>query len=237
MDLSHSRPHKKFTHAPVKPFNRFLSAVDIVVSNCPHRRSAHIGPPATVKHGDARRLSYASESIDLVLTSPPYLNAIDYIRCSKFSLIWMGYKVSELREIRSNSVGTESKSEIALGFELVTSVIRSLRLNPVLSSRNHALLATYIWDMNEALSEVSRVLRHGGRAVYVVGDCVSRGTFISNSSIVTAVAEKNGLSLVSRQTRNLPANRRYLPPPTNRLSTASLDSRLRREIILSFKKG
>lgn len=166
MDLSHSRPHKSFTHAPVTSFNRFISAIDTVVSNCPQRRSTEIGPPTTVKRGDARKLIHANCSIDLVLTSPPYLNAIDYIRCSKFSLIWMGYNICELREIRSKSVGTEAKSEEALGFEWVTSVIKSLRLNPALSKRNYALLATYIWDMNQALSEVSRVLRHrGGRCM------------------------------------------------------------------------
>ncbi len=30
MDLSHSRPHKKFLRAPVKPFRKFLEAVDNV---------------------------------------------------------------------------------------------------------------------------------------------------------------------------------------------------------------
>src|SRR5215831_10256587 len=33
MDLSHSRPHREFTYAPVKPFNRFIWAVNSVVSN------------------------------------------------------------------------------------------------------------------------------------------------------------------------------------------------------------
>lgn len=236
MDLSHSRPHKSFRRAPVKPFNRFISAVETVIINCPQGVAGMAGPPTMVKRGDARRLENANCSIDLVLTSPPYLNAIDYIRCSKFSLVWMGHNISELREIRSKSVGTEARCEEALGFDWVASIIKGLWLRPALPKRDHALLATYIWDMNQALSEVSRVLRHGGRAVYVVGDCTNRGTFISNSSIVTAVAEKNGLSLESCQTRDLPANRRYLPPPKSQLSTAALDSRLRREIVLSFHK-
>ncbi|WP_128919140.1 hypothetical protein [Bradyrhizobium nanningense] len=34
MDLSHSRPHKAFESAPIKPFNKFLSAVDLVLKNC-----------------------------------------------------------------------------------------------------------------------------------------------------------------------------------------------------------
>lgn len=236
MDLSHSRPHREFVRAPIKPFNRFISAVNVVVSNCPQMGSEGIGPVTVVKRGDARKLAIKDNSIDLVLTSPPYLNAIDYMRCSKFSLVWMGYNVSELRKIRGESVGAENSSADALEAPGVKSLIKQLGLRPALSPRDHALLAKYVWDMGQALAEVSRVLRRGGRAVYVVGDSMNKGTFISNSSIVTAVAQEHGLSLVSRQSRTLPANRRYLPPPKLGLSSATMDTRMRREIVLAFKK-
>lgn len=236
MDLSHSRPHKVFERAPIKPFKRFISAVELVVSNCPQHGSGTVGPATVVKRGDARKLEIEDDSIDLVLTSPPYLNAIDYMRCSKFSLVWMGHNVSELRQIRGESVGAEASFEQALEASWVNSLIKQLGLKPALSNRDHALLARYVWDMGQALGEVSRVLRRGGRAVYVVGDSMSRGTFIPNSSIVTALAQEHGLSLVSRQSRALPANRRYLPPPKRGLSSATMDSRLRREVVVVFNK-
>jgi len=236
MDLSHSRPHKTFERAPIKPFKRFISAVELVVSNCPQHGSGAVGPTTVVKQGDARKLDYEEGSIDLVLTSPPYLNAIDYMRCSKFSLVWMGHNVSELRQIRGKSVGAEASSEQALESSCVTSLIKQLGLKTKLSNRDHALLASYVWDMGQALSEVSRVLRRGGRAVYVVGDSMSKSTFIRNSSIVTAVAQKSGLSFVSRHSRALPANRRYLPPPKRGQSTATMDARLRREVVVVFNK-
>lgn len=236
MDLSHSRPHREFTRAPVKPFNRFVSAVKTVVTNCPESGSVPVGPIAIVKQGDARKLDVEKNSIDLVLTSPPYLNAIDYIRCSKFSLVWMGHKVSELRQIRAESVGAESSTREALEASNVASLIKELGLKPVISNHTHAILSQYVWDMGQALAEVSRVLRAGGRAVYVVGDSTVRGTFISNSSIVAAVAQEQGLRLNSRQSRDLPANRRYLPPPKSNGLTAGMDSRMRREVVLVFDK-
>jgi adenine-specific DNA methylase len=237
MDLSHSRPHREFTRAPVKPFNRFISAVQTVVSNCPHPGSGTLGPTTLVQRGDARKLNIKTASIDLVLTSPPYLNAIDYMRCSKFSLVWMGHNVGQLRLIREQSVGTEASSEEPKGAVWVKLLIKQLRLKPGLASRDQALLAQYIWDMGQALAEVSRVLRAGGRAVYVVGDSTVRGTFIRNSSIVVAVAAEHGLTLHSRQSRALPANRRYLPPPKRDGSTAALDGRMRREVVLVFNKS
>jgi DNA modification methylase len=236
MDLAHSRPHRVFDYAPVKPFNRFLSAVKTVVSNCPHSGAKDIGPTAIVKQGDARNLKVASNSIDLVLTSPPYLNAIDYIRCSKFSLVWMGHTVEELRQIRSGSVGSEAPSEQSLDADWVKALIKQLHLRPTLSPRNKALLSQYVWDMGGAFKEVSRVLRTGGKAVYVVGDSTVRGTFIRNSSIVAAVAEEHGLRLKSEDVRILPANRRYLPPPKKGSSAKPLDARMRHEVVLVFDK-
>lgn len=236
MDLSHSRPHKVFHRAPIKPFNRFLADVEAVVANCPKPELGPIGPAAVVKQGDARKLTIDDESIDLVLTSPPYLNAIDYMRCSKFSLVWMGYNISKLRKIRGESIGTERSSEKATQSEWVKTLIKELRLKPVLSQQHHSMLAHYVWDMGHSLAEVSRVLRSGGRAVYVVGDSTVRGTFIRNSAIVAAVAQKHNLSIVSRQSRSLPPNRRYLPPPTRNPSNAALNDRMRREVVLVFNK-
>ncbi len=236
MDLSHSRPHKKFTNAPIKPFNRFISAIETVVSNCPQSGSNSLGPPAIVKQGDARKLDVEDSSVDLVLTSPPYLNAIDYMRCSKFTLVWMGYNVGELRKIRGESVGAEVSSQKAMEAEWVRVLIKQLGLKPKLSDHDHAILARYVWDMGHALTEVSRVLKTGGRAVYVVGDSTVRGTFIRNSAIVVAVAQEHGLTLQSRHSRALPANRRYLPPPKRGVASTSIDARMRREVVLEFKK-
>jgi hypothetical protein len=191
---------------------------------------------AVVKRGDARGLQIESGSIDLVLTSPPYLNAIDYMRCSKFSLVWMGHSIGDLRQIRAESVGTEASSKKALDAAWVQSLIGKLALKPALSSRDRALLATYVWDMGSALGEACRVLRHGGRAVYVVGDTTSKGTFIRNSKIVVAVAERHGLCLVSRQSRALPANRRYLPPPKRASRNEMMDARMRNEVVIAFRK-
>ena len=207
-----------------------------VVDNCPQAGSGTNGPSAVVKLGDARKLDIPTGSIDLVLTSPPYLNAIDYMRCSKFSLVWMGHSISEIRAIRGESVGTEQSLDEALGSNSINSIIKGLRLTPQLPERNRGLLARYVWDMQRSLAEVARVLCHGGRAVYVVGNSTVRGTFIKNSSIVEAAAKQNGLTLHSRQSRALPANRRYMPPPKKGASGAGMDSRMRREVVMLFIK-
>lgn len=237
MDLSHSRPHRAFETAPIKPFNKFLAAVDHVLKNCIAKDQSDRGPATRTLLGDARDLPIKAGSIDLVLTSPPYLNAIDYMRCSKFSLVWMGYTVGELSSIRTESVGTECGDQDARDDEGIREIISELRLTPRLSARHEAVLAHYVDDMVQAVGEAARVLSPGGKAVYVVGENTVRGTFIPNAKIMTAVAERSGLNAERRRSRTLPANRRYLPPPPAKHLTAdSLDTRMRREVILSFSK-
>lgn len=236
MDLSHSRPHKSFDRAPIKPFRKFLAAVDRVVENCVGKNSGGRGPSPCIHLGDARSLPLSDASADLVLTSPPYLNAIDYMRCSKFSLVWMGYSIPELRRIRGESVGAESSKGAAPDDQDIRNILHDLDLRPRLAAKDQAVLMRYIVDMGRAVREVARVLSPSGKAVYVVGENTVRGTYIRNSVIVSAVAELCGLRLQERRVRTLPANRRYLPPPFPGISSAALDTRMRREVVLAFVK-
>jgi SAM-dependent methyltransferase len=236
MDLSHSRPHKSFDRAPAKPFDVFASAVATVAKNCVSSQKLNRGPKTITKLGDARALENPDAAFDLVLTSPPYLNAIDYIRCSKFSLVWMGHDVDQLRQTRKASIGSESTHSDALDDQDIQAVIKGLGLSPKLNSRNHGLLSRYVWDMRGALSEVSRVLAKNGNAIYVVGDSTVRGTYVRNSEIVRSVSDLANLKFVSRRSRVLPANRRYLPPPKKAEFPAPMDTRMRREVILTFRK-
>ena len=233
MDLSHSRPHRAYEYGPVKPFNVFEAAVRRVVENCPRRNAKGVGPAASVQQGDARRLPFRSNSIDFVITSPPYLNAIDYLRCSKFSLVWMGFRIPALRDIRAENIGTECAAPIF--DDDLADILHAMCDPSELSSRDQRLLARYAHDMQSAIREVSRVLRPHGRAVYVIGDSTIRGTFVQNSEALIELARIAGLSLRSRTTRELPPNRRYLPPPTSHGAGRNLQARMRTEVILDFE--
>ena len=235
MDLSHSRPHRAFKYSPSKPFRKFLAAVNRVARNCIDSATGDFGLATRVYEGDARDLTLEDGSIDIVLTSPPYLNAIDYLRCSKFSLVWMGYRIGNIRRIRSISVGAEIGKD-ARDDSGIRQILSELKLQPKLAMRREAILMRYIDDMRRTVGEVARVLSRKGKAVYVIGENTVRGTFIPNAAIIEAVANTVGLSCTARRSRELPANRRYLPPPSTQSQPAALNGRMRREVILTFKK-
>jgi DNA modification methylase len=236
MDLAHSRPHKRFKRAPVKPFASFLRSVDRVLENCISSTDKKRGPAPRIKIGDARQLEIADDTIDLVVTSPPYLNAIDYLRCSKFSLVWMGSTIEELRVIRSSAIGTEVGDYLNLSGGVSGDLFRRLKLNNRLSRRDKAVISRFISDMYQAIHEVSRVLVPGGKAIYVMGENTIGGTYIQNAKIIRYLAELAGLKFKAEHRRRLPPNRRYLPPPSRRIARAAMNARMRREVILQFLK-
>src|SRR6266446_1624637 len=91
----------------IQPIDHFLRAVRHIVNAAPFKGSAP-QPSARIERADARYLPVRTASTDYVITSPPYLNAIDYLRGHRLSLVWMGHSVDTIREIRSESVGSEA---------------------------------------------------------------------------------------------------------------------------------
>jgi hypothetical protein len=182
--------------------------------------------------GDARRLPIKSGTIDCVISSPPYLNAIDYLRGHKFSLIWMGHSVSDLRTVRATNVGTEVSAPSTSIENWVSKIVAKMGETDRLPSRELGMLRRYVIDMDAAVSEIARVLTPSGRAVLVVGDSNLRSIFVRNSAALLALGRRHGLRLHSTKRRALAIRRRYLPPPTTRKAGARLRARMHEEVIL-----
>jgi len=235
MDISHSRPHRVYDKAPIKPFDKFEEVVKKVLKSAPFEKGKQNLPRARVRNGDARKLQLKDKSIDIVITSPPYLNAIDYLRGHKLSLVWMGHSIKEIRHIRTTNIGTENSYRCDSQKEkYLKALIKKGSINK-LTERTKRILLKYADDMNAVISEISRVLSENGRAVFVIGDSTVRGVFIRNSELIKNLATENGLSLQSSTRRRLPEKRRYLPPPNHKKSGTELQRRMSEEVILKFR--
>src|SRR5882724_438348 len=235
MDVSHSRPHKAYDKAPWIALRRFEDAVRQVVKACPFAAGDET-PPARVELADARSLPLPDENVDLVITSPPYLNAIDYIRGHKFSLIWMGHTLDNLRTLRSSNVGTEVGARATENDDQTNQIIQRMCDIDTVSPRHLGMLRRYVHDMRQVLSETRRVLRPGGKAVFVVGNCNLRSAFVENSKCIGALGAELGMSCMTSRTRLLPDDRRYLPPPQCLGAGTRLKKRMREEVIITLGK-
>ena len=149
LDITRSRPHKRIDKPVVLPFDAWNSRFTETLKRLPFVDNTSTLPHAIVREADARTLPLENDAVDLVFTSPPYKNAIDYLRGHKFSLVWMGCRLEELRELRGSLVGTErglwKRDGLPEGFE------RRLDRTVVLDARR-ARVRRY-------LSDIQRVLR------------------------------------------------------------------------------
>jgi hypothetical protein len=229
-DTSHSRPHRVATDSDYDVLAGFEASIRQL-----RRRLQKLKPKvdAFVEQGDARELSaMENSSVDLVLTSPPYLNALDYMRGHRMSLIWLGHRYKNLTATRSASIGAERAPDRSLPKALLHHIQWCMGSIGELPNRHQRMIERYIFDLHAMAAEIARVLRSGACATFVMGDSCLKGVFIKNSDGLAAAAELAGLHQVSRAVRDLPERHRYLPTPTS----GALAKRMRKEIILTFRK-
>ena len=176
---------------------------------------------------DARQLNEECE-FDAIVTSPPYINAIDYVWASKFELHWLGLAAndSERLELYSREIGTEriSSSECheigETGYSYLDNLIRDIysgHLYRATKGQNH-LRARVVWkyfvDMQTHFKAAYHVLKPGGLYCFAVGDsCRICGVQIPVASLLSEFAERIGF--VKRFQFQLLLKNRRLNVPRN----------------------
>ena len=228
-DTAHSRPHRTILT------NNF-DIIDSIPSSLRHVINAlkpkNIERNATIRLGNACKMQDISScSIDAIITSPPYLNAIDYMRGHKLSLVWMQYNLSKLKDICANSIGGQSTRSDYKDQDL-ESFLQDLPVN--LDKKIENLLRRYYQDLCSITKEAFRVLKFQRKAIYVMGDSQIKGCKIENSHLLTMAAQKSGFEKIKHAMREIPENRRYMPVINSK--NTNLSKRMRQEHVITFTK-
>lgn len=143
------------------------------------RRVVIRADPPLILLGDARRLEAIGDcSIDHIITSPPYLNKIEYTRVYAVELELFFGKTPE---------------------DLVRSYIGLIPKRPPEPLPGHEDLpdsaVLYFRDLESALAEMLRVLKPGGRAAVVVAGGVYPGMVVESDKILAELAAGLGFEL------------------------------------------
>jgi hypothetical protein len=231
-DTSHSRPHKVTETNDYDVMIEFIKSAKKLASLLETAPRAH---RPQVRREDARRLKFVkTASVDLVVTSPPYLNAIDYLRGHKMSLVWMGWTASEVRELRGESVGVERSVDDEVSLDVFAIAKHAVPRLDDLPAARQGMILRFTRDMDRLAHSLARVVKPRGHVVMVVADSQLKGVAISNAQICAEAAKKNGFRLVEEKVRSLPARHRYLPPPST--SKGTLATRMKDEVIFTFRR-
>ncbi|MBN2478417.1 hypothetical protein JXB01_03960 [Candidatus Micrarchaeota archaeon] len=164
------------------------------------------GYEPVIKLGDARKFStFAGESADAVITSPPYLNNIDYTKI--YGLELSLFSMSEKTSAAARAEALRSFSDPNLAVQKVPPEIEELGIR-------YPAIGAYFADMEDVLIEVKKVLNGGMHAVFIVGNSVIFGEHIIVDEILANIGERLGF-----EAEIITSLKRYASGPKGRTET------------------
>lgn len=142
---------------------------------------------------DASDFSASRLRMDVAITSPPYTNALDYVRCIKIESAWIDCGTDEsFATLRHSHIGDPSCRNQALHDDVIefTSEFVS-QINLVDSSRAKTV-QSYFASMHNNLKCVWNCLRKGGEYHLIVGDSVIREVPVNTHTILAELGQRLG---------------------------------------------
>ena len=186
------------------------------MANDLRRWSVHASVPARVIRGDARMSDslLAPESIDAVITSPPYPNEKDYTRTVRLESVLLGFldDRESLRATKRDLVRSNTRSVYKLDdddswleqFPMITALAdqieqkrRDLGKTSGFERMYHRVTRLYFGGMVRHLESLRSVLKPGAQLAYVVGDQASYfRIMIRTGTLLAEIAGRLGYEVV-----------------------------------------
>lgn len=150
---------------------------------------------------------------DLAITSPPYMNGMDYVMNYKIEMAWLGF-------IKSQREAKAIKNQLVVCDNVSRGLIRDFSKSPYYSNawieeiavnianriqaRGRYRRADMAWivrkyfdDMHKVIRAVAASLRRGGRFILVVGDSLIADTYVPTDILLARIGLEQGLHVES----------------------------------------
>ena len=147
--------------------------------------------------GDATSLGLAPRSVDLIVTSPPYVDSVDYMYNFMLEYFWLGPTLGipdrrSFNRLRRRQIGAKSPERAP---EVTPEIISDLIDERALSRHRRQAVVAYFVGMWHHFLEASRCMRTGARYVLVVGNSQTRTNILPVHDCLVRLAAASGLEL------------------------------------------
>lgn len=131
-----------------------------------------------VYNDDSRNLDQIqNNSIDCVVTSPPYINTFDYYLYHKQRMHWLGFDPHKVRKFEIGCHHTSNDPESAM--------------------------SRYTRDMELIFEQFSRVLKNNAHVCFVIGDSILNGKLIQADKLIIKIASEFNFEIKDTLVQNL----------------------------------
>ena len=193
----------------------FVSQLDYFIKRIV-KFSHHTNPNskvALIQSSSAESLKAKLEGfqINLAVTSPPYIKAIDYIYNQMVELFWIGdifqmQTQTKQNSMKSNYIGNKQipkleyknydPNENCVGIENIDETLQQIHISDKKNGQKHSYITyKYFLMMDKHFSEMAKCLNRDVHYVMVVGDSNVSGVDVETANFLTKIAEKNGFIL------------------------------------------
>lgn len=156
-----------------------------------------------IHQADAKETPFADNSVDIIITSPPYVTSYEYADIHQLTGYWMDY-FSNIRSFRKLFIGTSYsgrrdiiESDSHLGNYIVDA----------LSKKNKKIandVSNYFNDMQAVSQEMYRIVKNEGYACIVIGNTTLRDVHIKSAEVFYDFLRIAGFKKVDIIKRNIP---------------------------------
>jgi len=219
-DNESQKTYVSHTHikAPEEPLSLFLSQLDLFKERItkfsenikPKLRNRIICSSST----DSLKVKLKGQNIDLAITSPPYIKAIDYIYNQMVELFWIGdlfgiQTQPKQNEKKKEYIGTKhfykkefveyTPFETIIGIKKLDDKIQRVFKIDKKNGHKHAYITfKYFVGMENHFAEISKCLDKGRHYIMVVGDSSVSNIPFNTADFLTEIAERNGFKITNK---------------------------------------
>lgn len=244
-DIVQTRPHVVKKDDIPDVFNRFRRRVRQTIDAI-NKYSDKVteGYAPTVMEADARRMPLGDGIVDLIVFSPPYINALDYPRSHKFSIWWLDglllpEGIDSYNRLQPFFIGTDKvpleecyrRTSQRFHVESLDRAISDISKNSIQKS---GVVHRFFGEMEQVLRECIRVLKYGKCIVLVIGDNTIGGVKLKTANLLIDFVENilgSHLVVENKIVRKIDRSRRKFP-----VHRGNRAKGMKRETVLVLRK-
>ena len=148
------------------------------------------------RRDSTKKMPIHTESVDLIVTSPPYVTSYEYADLHQLSLLWFGDDLKNFKRwknytheydsFRKTFIGTSIKKKAQHNIGLLCKSPLANSIVSKIQKRDPSLavdVANYYIDMERVFCEMHRILKRNGKACIIIGNTKLRDVDIQNAQV------------------------------------------------------